>query len=78
MEDLYNSQLPVNYGNHHRASSVLLEKEQLEKFNEISACYDKYESILGQVKYCFHQSTSIVSHAHRSNQLELCQQSLER
>jgi hypothetical protein len=27
----------------------MLEKAQLEKFNEMSACYDKYESILGQV-----------------------------
>jgi len=49
MEDLYNAQLPTNYENHHRASSVLLEKEQLEKLTEISACYEKYESILGQI-----------------------------
>ena len=28
----------------------MLEKAQLERFNEMSAYYDKYESILGQVR----------------------------
>ena len=56
MEELYNAQLPANYGNQHRASSVLLEKEQLEKLQEISACYEKYESILGQVKPHFYRT----------------------
>ncbi len=50
IEDIYNAQLPGNYGNNHRPSSVTLEKEQLEKFNQMSAFYDKYESILGQVR----------------------------
>jgi hypothetical protein len=49
IEDIYNAQIPNNYGNNHRPSSVTLEKAQLEKFNEMSAFYEKYESILGQV-----------------------------
>ncbi len=49
IEDIYNAQLPGNYGNNHRPSSVTLEKEQLEKIHQMSAFYDKYESILGQV-----------------------------
>ena len=31
IEDIYNSQLPINYGANHRPSSVTLEKVQLEK-----------------------------------------------
>ena len=49
IDDIYNAQLPDNYKNSHRPSSVMLEKAELEKFQQISACYDKYESILGQV-----------------------------
>lgn len=49
IEDIYNAQTPNSYGNVHRPSSVLLEKAQMEKFKEISACYEKYESILGQI-----------------------------
>lgn len=59
IEDLYNAQLPANYGNHHRASSVVLEKAQLEKLNEISACYEKYESILGQVPFDKYKSSLV-------------------
>lgn len=65
MEDLCNSEIPNNYGSKHRPSSVMLEKAQLEKLNEISAYYDKYESILGQVQWlcpvCFHWSADCSS-----------------
>ncbi len=50
IEDIINAQLPGNYGNNHRPSSVTLEKEQLEKLNQMSVFYEKYESILGQVQ----------------------------
>ena len=49
MEELYNTQLSINPRNNHRPSSVILEKEQLERLHQISAYYQKYESILGQV-----------------------------
>ncbi|CAF2328061.1 unnamed protein product [Rotaria sp. Silwood2] len=49
IEDIYNAQTPSSYGNNHRPSSVMLEKAELQKFKEISACYEKYESILGQI-----------------------------
>ena len=49
IEDIYNAQTPNNYQNTHRPSSVIFEKAQLEEFNKISRCYEKYESILGQV-----------------------------
>lgn len=49
IEDVFNGQLPVNYENMHRGSSVTLEKAQLEKLTAMSAFYDKYESILGQI-----------------------------
>jgi hypothetical protein len=49
IEDIYNAQVSNDYRNTHRPSSVALEKTQLEKINEMSACYEKYESILGQV-----------------------------
>jgi hypothetical protein len=49
IEDIYNAQISNDYQNTHRPSSVALEKTQLEKINEMSACYEKYESILGQV-----------------------------
>ena len=56
IEDIYNSQTPNNYGNNHRPSSVMLEKAQLEKFQEMSAWYEKYESILGQVHIFFYRT----------------------
>ncbi|CAF0909171.1 unnamed protein product [Adineta steineri] len=49
IEDIYNAQTPNNYANNHRPSSVILEKANLGKFHEMSACYEKYESILGQI-----------------------------
>ena len=49
IEDIYNAQMPYDYGTNHRSSAVIHEKAQLEKLQEISACYDKCESILGQV-----------------------------
>ncbi|CAF1099064.1 unnamed protein product [Rotaria sordida] len=49
MEDLYNAQTPNNYGDSHRPSSVMLEKTEMRKFEETSAGYEKYESILGQI-----------------------------
>lgn len=49
IEDVFNGQLSENYENMHRGSSVVLEKAQLEKLVAMSAFYDKYESILGQV-----------------------------
>jgi hypothetical protein len=53
IEDIYNARTPNHHGNTHRPSSVMLEKAQLEKFNEMSVCYEKYESILGQVLLMF-------------------------
>lgn len=50
MEEFYKTQVSDNPGNNHRPSSVLLEKEQLEKIQQMSAYYEKYESILGQVR----------------------------
>ncbi|CAF2150474.1 unnamed protein product [Rotaria magnacalcarata] len=49
IEDIYNAQTPTSYGNNHRPSSVMLEKAEMEKFQQITACYEKYESILGQI-----------------------------
>ncbi|CAF4195513.1 unnamed protein product, partial [Rotaria sordida] len=49
MEDLYNAQTPNSYGDSHRPSSVMLEKIEMRKFEETSASYEKYESILGQI-----------------------------
>ncbi|CAF5155038.1 unnamed protein product [Rotaria sp. Silwood1] len=49
IEDIYNAQTPNSYGDTHRPSSVMLEKAEMQKFKEISAYYEKYESILGQV-----------------------------
>jgi len=49
IEDVFNGQLSENFENMHRGSSVVLEKAQLEKLVAMSAFYDKYESILGQV-----------------------------
>ncbi|CAF0781899.1 unnamed protein product [Rotaria sordida] len=50
IEDLYNAQTPGSYGDTHRPSSVMFEKVEMQKFKEeISAYYEKYESILGQI-----------------------------
>ncbi|CAF1048981.1 unnamed protein product [Rotaria sordida] len=49
IEDLYNAQTPNSYGDSHRPSSVMLEKTEMRKFEEISAPHEKYESILGQI-----------------------------
>jgi hypothetical protein len=54
--------MPNKHGNNHRPSSVLLEKAQLEQFNEMSACYEKYESILGQVHIPFDMFDIIVEY----------------
>lgn len=50
MEELYNTHLSINPRNTHRPSSVILEKEQLDKLHQMSIYYEKYESILGQVR----------------------------
>ncbi|CAF5010083.1 unnamed protein product, partial [Rotaria sp. Silwood1] len=49
IEDIYNAQTPNSYGDTHRPASVMLEKAEMQKFKEISAYYEKYESILGQI-----------------------------
>ncbi|CAF4226960.1 unnamed protein product, partial [Rotaria magnacalcarata] len=46
IEDIYNAQTPTSYGNNHRPSSVMLEKAEMEKFQQITACYEKYENSL--------------------------------
>ncbi|CAF4949387.1 unnamed protein product [Rotaria sp. Silwood1] len=49
IEDLYNAQTPNSYGDSHRPSSVMLEKFEMQKVEEMPACYEKYESILGKI-----------------------------
>ncbi|CAF2834159.1 unnamed protein product [Rotaria sp. Silwood2] len=49
IEDLYNAQTPNSYGDTQRPSSVMLEKTEMKKFEDTSTCYEKHESILGQI-----------------------------
>lgn len=52
VEELFKTQIPDNFENNHRPSSVFLEKALMISFDK------KYESILGQVfltVYCLRQ-----------------------